>query len=373
MLALSKECENPVQVADDFVVDLRAVSKYYGEVAAVANISLGVRRGELLCLLGPSGCGKTTTLRMVAGFVEPTSGTISINGVDMTHQPPYRRDTGMVFQSYALFPHMTAAENVAFGLENLKWPREEREKRVEEMLRLVELSHLAHRLPGQLSGGQQQRIALARALAMRPAVLLLDEPFSNLDAQLRVRMREELREVVRRVGVTTLFVTHDQEEALTMSDRIVVMSAGQVEQVGTPGEIYEAPSTSFVAKFIGWCSLLNGAVEADGAFTSSGGLRLPGSWTVGPGTAVIRPEHVKLSSEGAPGPTYQARVIEAHYYGGATRLVLDVDGEQLAMQERFSFGNHPKAGDVLSIALNLVDIRIIPGTEGPSSTNSGVE
>nr|WP_271612292.1 ABC transporter ATP-binding protein [Bradyrhizobium sp. CCBAU 21362] len=228
MLSLSKELENPVQEAGDFVVELRSVSKYYGDVAAVANATLSVRRGELLCLLGPSGCGKTTTLRMVAGFVEPSAGTISINGVDMTHQPPYRRDTGMVFQSYALFPHMTVAENIAFGLENLKWPRDKREKRVEEMLKLVELSHLAGRLPRQLSGGQQQRIALARALAMRPAVLLLDEPFSNLDAQLRVRMREELREVIRGVDVTTLFVTHDQEEALTMSDRIVVMNAGLV-------------------------------------------------------------------------------------------------------------------------------------------------
>ncbi|MEK9281057.1 ABC transporter ATP-binding protein [Bradyrhizobium sp. ISRA442] len=360
MLVLSKERENSVRQGDEFVVELRSVSKYYGEVAAVANTSLAVSRGELLCLLGPSGCGKTTTLRMVAGFVEPTSGTININGVDMTHQPPYRRDTGMVFQSYALFPHMTAAENIAFGLENLKWPRAEREKRVKEMLALVELTHLAHRLPAQLSGGQQQRIALARALAMRPAVLLLDEPFSNLDAQLRVRMREELREVVRRVDVTTLFVTHDQEEALTMSDRVVVMNAGHVEQVGTPGAIYEAPSTSFVAKFIGWCSLLNGAVGADGAFTSSTGLRLAGKWTVGPGTAVVRPEHVKLSSDGVAGPAYQARVLQAHYYGGATRLVLDVNGEQLTMQEWFSFGRHPKAGDVLSVTINTSDIRVIP-------------
>lgn len=366
MLALPKERENSVRRGDEITVELRSVSKYYGEVAAVADTSLAVRRGELLCLLGPSGCGKTTTLRMVAGFVEPTSGTINIDGVDMTHQPPYRRDTGMVFQGYALFPHMTAAENIAFGLENLKWPRAAREQRVEEMLNLVELSHFAHRLPAQLSGGQQQRIALARALAMRPAVLLLDEPFSSLDAQLRVRMREELREVVRKVDVTTLFVTHDQEEALTMSDRIVIMNAGKVEQVGTPGEIYEAPSTSFVAKFIGWCSLLSGAVATDGAFTSSAGLRLAGKWNVGPGIAVVRPEHVKLSSDGVAGPAHQARVLQAHYYGGATRLVLDLNGEQLTMQERFSFGCHPKAGDVLSVTINTSDIRIIPASESAS-------
>ncbi|QOG21097.1 ABC transporter ATP-binding protein [Bradyrhizobium sp. SEMIA] len=370
MLALSKEYENmvskghenAVQDVGDLVVQLRSVSKHYGETVAVADVSLNARRGELVCLLGPSGCGKTTTLRMVAGFVEPTSGTISINNIDMTHQPPYRRDTGMVFQSYALFPHMTVAENIAFGLENLKWPRAERESRVKEMLKLVELSHLAQRLPSQLSGGQQQRIALARALAMRPAVLLLDEPFSNLDAQLRVRMREELREVIRGVNVTTLFVTHDQEEALTMSDRIVVMNAGQVEQVGTPGEIYEAPATPFVAKFIGWCSLLQGTVGSDGTFTSTVGLRLAGNWGVGPGTAVIRPEQIKLATDGADGQSLSGRVVQSHYYGGATRLVLDVGGEQLTMQERFPFGRHPTPGDLLSITINTNEIRILPST-----------
>lgn len=360
MLALSKEHENTVREAGDCVVELHSVSKHYGESVAVANVSLQARRGELVCLLGPSGCGKTTTLRMVAGFVEPTSGTVTINNIDMTHQPPYRRDTGMVFQSHALFPHMTVAENVAFGLENLKWPRADREKRVREMLKLVELPHLAQRMPSQLSGGQQQRIALARALAMRPAVLLLDEPFSNLDAQLRVRMREELREVIGEVDVTTLFVTHDQEEALTMSDRIVVMNAGQIEQIGTPGEIYEAPSTSFVAKFIGWCSLLNGAVDVDGIFTSGGGLRLRGNWSSGPGTAVIRPEQIKLSVDGALGTAQTARVLQSHYYGGATRLLLDVNGEQLTMQDRFPFGRQPKIGDVLSIVVCVDDMRVIP-------------
>lgn len=371
MLALSKESGSTVREADDFVVELRSVSKHYGESVAVANVSLEARRGELICLLGPSGCGKTTTLRMVAGFVAPTSGTVSINGVDMTRQPPYRRDTGMVFQSYALFPHMTVAENIAFGLENLKWPRAEREKRVAEMLKLVELAHLAQRLPSQLSGGQQQRIALARALAMRPAVLLLDEPFSNLDAQLRVRMREELREVIRSVDVTTLFVTHDQEEALTMSDRIVVMNAGQVEQVGTPGEIYEAPSTSFVAKFIGWCSLLSGTVDVGGIFTSGGGLRLKGNWSPGPGTAVIRPEQIKLSNDGRKGAVHSAVVLQSHYYGGATRLLLDVNGEQLTMQDRFLFGRQPKTGDVLSIVICLDDIRFIPAaSSAPVGTGS---
>ena len=183
-----------------------------------------MRKGELLCLLGPSGCGKTTTLRIIAGFVEADSGHVLINGQDVTALPPYKRDTGMVFQSYALFPHMTVAANVAFGLENLGIPRAERNRQVDDVLTLVELNDLTHRYPRELSGGQQQRVALARALALRPAVLLLDEPFSNLDAQLRTRLREELRRLIDRVNITTLFVTHDQEEALMLSDRIAVMN-----------------------------------------------------------------------------------------------------------------------------------------------------
>ncbi|MGY3078021.1 putative spermidine/putrescine transport system ATP-binding protein [Bradyrhizobium sp. LM6.10] len=358
-MALSEHHIPSLQRADDAVVELQSVSKHYGEAIAVASVSFSARRGELVCLLGPSGCGKTTTLRMVAGFVEPSSGSIRINNLDMTRQPPYRRDTGMVFQSYALFPHMTVAQNIAFGLENLKWRRSDVEKRVGEMLKLVELPHLAERLPSQISGGQQQRIALARALAMRPAVLLLDEPFSNLDAQLRVRMREELREVIRGVDVTTLFVTHDQEEALTLSDRIVVMNAGKIEQVGTPGEIYEEPATPFVAKFIGWCSAIRGFVGSDGAFTSTSGLRLAGNWTPGPGSAVIRPEQVRLSTDGSE-PSRQARVLQSNYYGGATRILLDVGGEQMMMQVHFPFGRHPSPGDLLSIAINTQEVRVIP-------------
>ncbi|MER8614779.1 ABC transporter ATP-binding protein [Mesorhizobium sp. M1216] len=356
---------------DDHVVGLESVSRHYGDAIAVADVSLGVERGELICLLGPSGCGKTTTLRMVAGFVEPTSGAVQINGQDMTGQPPYRRDTGMVFQSYALFPHMTVAENIAFGLENLNWTRADRDQRVSEMLKLVELPHLAARLPSQLSGGQQQRVALARALAMRPAVLLLDEPFSNLDAQLRVRMREELREVIRSVDVTTLFVTHDQEEALTMSDRIVVMNRGRIEQIGTPGDIYERPESAFVAQFIGWCSMLEGVVDQEGAFISKSGLRLPGKWKAGPGSAVIRPEHILLSADGAAGLSREGRVVESHYYGGATRIILDVNGEQLMMQERFPFGRHPKPGEKLNVTLKMDEIRVI-GSASPCSADRQV-
>ncbi|WP_420969446.1 ABC transporter ATP-binding protein [Bradyrhizobium sp. B120] len=357
---MSSSLPNRPQGQGDYVVELQSVSRHYGDSIAVADVSLGMMRGELVCLLGPSGCGKTTTLRIVAGFVEPTSGTVRINNQDMTHQPPYRRDAGMVFQSYALFPHMTVAQNIAFGLENLKWNRADRDRRVSEMLKLVELPHLAERLPTQLSGGQQQRIALARALAMRPAVLLLDEPFSNLDAQLRIRMREELREVIRGVDVTTMFVTHDQEEALTMSDRIVVMNAGRIEQIGSPGDIYESPESTFVAKFIGWCSLVDGTVDAAGTFTSKGGLSWPGICQPGPASAIVRPEHLHLAADGAPGLGARARVLETHYYGGATRVILDVNGEQLMMHERFPFGRHPKAGETLYVSLNTSEVRVVP-------------
>ncbi|MBB4303216.1 putative spermidine/putrescine transport system ATP-binding protein [Rhodobium orientis] len=256
------------------ILRLDGLSKHYGDVIAVEDLSLDVADGEFVSLLGPSGCGKTTTLRMVAGFIKPTAGRIGIAGKDVTALPPYKRDTGMVFQNYALFPHMTVAENVAFGLENLGVERSERMTRVHEMLRMVELDHLSDRRPAALSGGQQQRVALARALALQPALLLLDEPFSNLDAQLRVRLREDMTRIIERIGVTTLFVTHDQEEALALSDRIVVMSTGRVEQIGSPGEIYERPSSRFVADFIGQCTILDGTC-ADAAFRSVNGLRLP--------------------------------------------------------------------------------------------------
>ena len=244
------------------VLTLRRLRKTFGATVAVDDLSLDVTRGELVCLLGPSGCGKTTTLRMVAGFVTPTSGEVLIKGAPVVQLPPYRRDTGMVFQHYALFPHLTVQENVGFGLRSLGVPRAEREARVREMLAMVEMVALAERLPRELSGGQQQRVALARALALRPAVLLLDEPLSNLDAQLRVRMREEIRGLIRRLTMTTLFVTHDQEEALVLADRIVVMNRGAVEQVGSPDAVYETPATRFVAEFIGLANLLEGTVVA---------------------------------------------------------------------------------------------------------------
>jgi putative spermidine/putrescine transport system ATP-binding protein len=242
-----------------------------------------VKQGEMVALLGPSGCGKTTTLRMVAGFVAPSAGRVLIGGTDVTQAPPHARDTGMVFQSYALFPHMTVAANVAFGLEMRRVGRAERDTRVREALRLVRLDGLEDRLPRQLSGGQQQRVALARALVVNPAVFLLDEPLSNLDAKLRGEVRMEIRALQQRLGLTTLIVTHDQEEALTMADRLVVMERGRVRQVGTAEELYERPADPFVAGFVGQCNLIEGTLEEAGRFRASSGAMLPCAATAPPG------------------------------------------------------------------------------------------
>ena len=243
-------------------LQLTGITKCYGEFKATDDISLDIADGEFVVLLGPSGCGKTTTLRIVAGFVEPTSGAVRIGERDITLLPPWKRNVGLVFQSYALFPHMTVAENVAFGLEMRKMPKAEMALKIAEALRLVRLDHFGDRLPRQLSGGQQQRVALARALAFRPDVLLLDEPLSNLDAKLRQEVRVEIRELQRKLGLTTVMVTHDQEEALTMADRLVVMSEGRIRQIGSQQDLYERPSEKFVADFVGRSTSSRGAWTA---------------------------------------------------------------------------------------------------------------
>jgi len=232
-------------------LDIKNANKIYGELAAVRDFNLEVQKGELVTFLGPSGCGKTTTLRMVAGFEEPSPGQIVLDGEDITRRPPNKRDVGMVFQAYALFPNMTVAQNIGFGLRVRKAPEATIKQRVEEMLALIHLEQKGTSWPHQLSGGQQQRVALARALAIHPRVLLLDEPLSALDAKIRVSLRAEIRAIQQKLGITAIYVTHDQEEALSISDRIVVMYDGRIEQVGTPFEIYNFPTTAFVASFVG--------------------------------------------------------------------------------------------------------------------------
>ncbi len=308
-------------MADADVV-LRGVTKQFGEVVALRNVSLEVRRGEFMAFLGPSGCGKTTLLNLIAGFLEADRGEIFIRKRSMRGVEPFRRDVGMVFQNYALFPHMTVAENVTFGLAMRKVPRGERDARVREALSLVKLEALSDRYPNQLSGGQQQRVALARVLVIRPSVLLLDEPLGALDRQLREEMQVELRHLQQNVGITTIFVTHDQEEALTMSDRIAVFNRGEIQQVGTPSEVYERPATEFVATFIGISNTFEGStMEAGGntlmVRTADGLLTARGAAAPGRRVkVVIRPEKIRLSRNAPPGDTsLKGKVQDVIYLG----------------------------------------------------------
>jgi putative spermidine/putrescine transport system ATP-binding protein len=272
-------------------IELEAVSKRYGDFHAVRDFSLAIEQGELVVLLGPSGCGKTTTLRMIAGFVPVTSGRIRLGGRDVTSLPAHRRNTGLVFQGYALFPHLTAAENVAFGLEMRKLPDAVVRDKVTRALKLVRLDDLGDRMPRQLSGGQQQRVALARALVIEPDALLLDEPLSNLDAKLREEVRVEIRQLQKALGLTTVMVTHDQDEALAMADRLVVMAAGEIQQIGTQRDLYEHPRNRFVAGFVGRTNFLRGQLVEPGVFRSDGGLTLRFDGHAAPegGTAGVRP------------------------------------------------------------------------------------
>ena len=301
------------------------VHKRYGTTLAVEGVSFGVERGHVLSLLDPSGCGKTTIMRMIAGLIDPTKGEISIAGRPITHTPVHRRNIGMLFQNYALFPHLTVARNLAFGLEMRRLSAADIGPRVEAALAMVRLSHLGERLPHQLSGGQQQRVALARALIVEPAVLLLDEPFGALDKKLRESMQIEMRQLQQRLGITTLMVTHDQDEALTLSDRIAVMNQGRIEQIGNPREIYERPATRFVASFIGTSNFFRGTVgrrEGGGYLvTSDDGLTLaldgpaPADGKV---TVALRPESVRIApaQAGEAGPNRARLVVEQIVYHG---------------------------------------------------------
>jgi putative spermidine/putrescine transport system ATP-binding protein len=302
---------------------LTGIQKAYGPNKVVKDFDLSVERGEFVTFLGPSGCGKTTTLRMVAGFETPTAGEIRINSQDVTHLRPNKRAIGMVFQAYALFPNMTVAQNIGFGLKVGGKPAVEIKARVDEMLAMIKLPQLAERYPYQLSGGQQQRVSLARALAPSPQILLLDEPLSALDARIRVALREEIRALQRKLGITTIFVTHDQEEALSMSDRIVVMNDGGIEQVGTPSEIYNAPRTRFVASFVGTLNLIDGkivdasvgAIDIDGQRATTR-RKLNGAKPGDILAMALRPEALRLGA-GDDGRNTLAGVIEDVSFLGA--------------------------------------------------------
>jgi putative spermidine/putrescine transport system ATP-binding protein len=310
-------------------LSLSGLRKEYGTVVAVDGISLDVRAGEFFTLLGPSGSGKTTVLMMVAGFVAPTSGTIVIDGAPMTHVPPDQRNLGVVFQNYALFPHMTVADNLAFPLVVRRSPELEIKRRVEELLALVGLEGTEDRYPSQLSGGQQQRVAFARAVIFRPPLLLMDEPLGALDRKLRARLQLELRELQRRLEVTIVYVTHDQDEALTMSDRIAVMSAGTLQQIGTPVDLYERPATVFVAGFLGDTNRLPGARHDGASIVLGAGAVLPcgrgAHLPHGRVTAVIRPERIRVFDAPAS-EARRGRVVDVVYLGNEIRYWVDVEG-----------------------------------------------
>jgi iron(III) transport system ATP-binding protein len=307
---------------------VRGLTKRFGDAVAVDNVDLAAPEGQFTCLVGPSGCGKTTLLRLLMGLEPPTSGRIEIGGQDISSLPPARRGMGMVFQSYALFPNMRVADNVAFGMKGVGSARE-RARRVEALLETVGLPGLERRYPGQLSGGQQQRVAIARALAVEPRILLLDEPLAALDPQIREQLRGELKSLQRRLGVTTVMVTHDQAEALAVADMIVVMRAGRIEQAGSPEALYDAPASPFVAGFLGAANLLRGRATDCGGIRLVCGQKLPAAAGVfAPGadmTAAIRPDRVRLASPGAAG--LDGQVVNAVFGGASVRLEVRLDGE----------------------------------------------
>ncbi|MFL5680783.1 MAG: ABC transporter ATP-binding protein [Chloroflexota bacterium] len=354
-------------------LELQQLRKTFGKVVAVENLDLEIDRGELVSLVGPSGCGKTTTLRMVAGLQEVDRGRILLEGRDVTHEPANRRRMGVVFQSYALFPNMTAAENIAYGLVVKHRPAAETKRRVAELVELIQIGDAAGRYPHQLSGGQQQRVALARALAIEPPVLLLDEPLSALDAAVRVTLRLEIRRIQRTLGIPTMYITHDQEEALSISDRVAVMRDGRIEQLGTPEEVYTAPASEYVARFVGTSNRLtvdvvdaSGVVEWHGKRVTVAPLAEATAGSVA--TMVVRPERMRVDpvstngSNGANGPSWEGRVVERTFLGATTRLAVTIGDEVLladlageaTSDVRFAIG------DAVSVSFEPGGSRLIP-------------
>ena len=321
-------------------IEIRNVNVSYGANHILKDVSLSIGPGEFFAFLGPSGCGKTTLLRLIAGFSSSTSGDIRVGGKDISHLPPWQRDVGMVFQSYALWPHMTVARNVAFGLEERRINRTVISEKVAAALALVGLEAFADRYPSQLSGGQQQRVALARTIVIEPKVLLLDEPLSNLDAKMRIQVRRELRDLQQRLGLTTIFVTHDQEEANSVCDRIAVLSEGTVQQVGTPMELYQAPSNLFVAGFLGSANILAGRILETGAgcvFEIEGGPSLPlpaGRAAPKTGKLVFRPENALLNPPEGPG--IPGIIVHREFLGAAVRYGVVAAGSEILVEVPFS-------------------------------------
>jgi spermidine/putrescine transport system ATP-binding protein len=364
----------------DVIAALTNVTKKYGAATAVDDLTLRIERGEFISILGPSGCGKTTTLSMLGGFVQPDVGTIELAGKDITDTPPYRRDVNTVFQSYALFAHLDVFGNVAFGLRRRRVPRRDIERRVGEMLALVGLADRRQARPGELSGGQQQRVALARALVNMPSVLLLDEPLGALDLKLRREMQQELKLIQREVGVTFVFVTHDQEEAMSMSDRIAVMNSGRLQQLGRPREIYDRPANAFVAGFIGASNLMRGTITSAGLELDGGVALLPSNGLALPiGTAVIasiRPEKLTIASTSSGlDPHLDVEIVDAVYLGAVTQVSLRIgSGARLTAIVPHGTG----MGDALAVGMRAVaewrpDDMLVLAAAGGSDPNDSLD
>ena len=353
-------------MADSFL-SIQHVKKNFGDLTVVQDFNLDVGTGEFVSFLGPSGCGKTTVLRMVAGFEEPTAGSIVIAGKDVTRLKPNQRNIGMVFQAYALFPNLTVAQNIAFGLKVAGMPRADTDARVAEMLNLIKLPQFGDRYPYQLSGGQQQRVALARAIAPKPKLLLLDEPLSALDAKVRVSLRDEIRSIQKELGITTVFVTHDQEEALSISDRIVVMYGGKAEQVGTPFEIYNRPATKFVANFVGTLNVLEGIVTDASAGKVKVGAgevllkgKLNGSKAGDTLSLALRPEAISLGKQAGRDATLGGEISEVSFLGSVIRVRVGLGKDAVSLDTFNSPASPPpRVGEKAEISFSPDDVLVL--------------
>ncbi len=348
-------------------VDIENVSLAYGATKVLRDVSINIEPGEFFALLGPSGSGKSTLLRILAGFNQPQSGTIKVDGADITGIAPWNRDIGMVFQNYALWPHMTVAANVAFGLEERKLPRADITRRTAAALELVGLADYGARRPNQLSGGQQQRVAVARTIAIEPKVLLLDEPLSNLDAKLRVHMRVELLALQRKLGITTIFVTHDQEEALSIADRVAVLDAGIIQQVGTPTDLYDRPVNRFIANFVGTINLIAGSIDETARFTSPllGTHRIPVvPGLTGPAELAIRPHALAVIGKDAALAAYRAwidgTVAEREFLGEFMRYRIDIAGTTLVADAPHFGGNGFAVGAHVKLGIDPMTVAVLP-------------
>ena len=353
-------------MADSFL-SIQHVKKNFGDLTVVQDFNLDVETGEFVSFLGPSGCGKTTVLRMVAGFEEPSAGSVAIAGKDVTRLKPNQRNIGMVFQAYALFPNLTVAQNIAFGLKVAGMPRADSDARVAEMLNLIKLPQFGDRYPYQLSGGQQQRVALARAIAPKPKLLLLDEPLSALDAKVRVSLRDEIRSIQKELGITTVFVTHDQEEALSISDRIVVMYGGKAEQFGTPFEIYNRPATKFVANFVGTLNVLEGTVTDASAGKVKVGAgevllkgKLNGSKAGDTLSLALRPEAISLGKQAGRDATLGGEISEVSFLGSVIRVRVGLGKDAVSLDTFNSPASPPpRVGEKAEISFSPDDVLVL--------------